>query len=622
MEDDIILETKTMTGSSHKKIDATDVRKAIKDLCEDDQMMALVALRYNVSKATEDQTILFALSKSIASVLLICSDRICDVLVSCDETLSCVRNAIYMHTGLFFEEHKAIILGGRESIRNAIVNDDQITVGYKQIDKRLDPIIVKGFLSLPVNRDEDRLISTTGITQLSKSNKIKELIPSHIFKRIYESLTPSQFRIFKEITQGNKTISQVIGTVGSGKSTLAVVIFIFWINQLYNEMMSKDIVQPLTIYVFGKTLRHIHNTFCTTLCKLLGNFIQHPHIRSTYLDIGSLIQIQLIGLDTQMSIDCVRGANVSIALVEESSVSLRHADYMQLISRLRSPVGEFMPRMICTTNFSNKKSVAYMIHQNANNPDASTYSTIMNSNENPYINAGFMEMVASGIDKDSMLYQLHIKGDFVNSSEWSCVYKLEDHHLIDDCKLIALDGDVWKSEIIIGCDQGAINPMVYVVLQHIRFFDGREDMLQVIDMLYYPKFHAQKFTRDQYDEDLICLLSKYRKYNVSIVYPHDAVEKYYYYKDLLEKKGFSNTSVYKAAPTKVIDGINQIAELMAKNRIFIRETLDDIIDEFYNYSYKVDSQTEFDMNVIEDKILKEHDHCLDALRYAVVFSGV
>ncbi|MGL5715016.1 MAG: terminase large subunit [Paraclostridium sp.] len=619
--EEIILETKRI-NKKDIHIDTTSIKDAIQHLCEDDVMMSLVSLRYNVSKATEEQTILFSLSKAISSVLLIGSDRISDVLVSCNDTLSYVRNAVYRHTGLFFDENKSIILGGRESTRNAIITEDQITVGYHLLEKRLDPSIIKGFLSVPVNKNEDALISTAGITQLSRSNKIKELIPSNIFKRIYESFTPSQFRIFRDIINGSNTINQVIGTVGSGKSTLATAIFIYWINAVYNEMMSKDIVQPLTIYVFGKTLRHIHNTFCHTLCKLLGNFIQQPHIRSTYIDIGNLIQIQLVGLDTQMSIDCVRGANVSIALVEESSVSLRHSDYMQLVSRLRSNVGDFSPKLICTSNFSNKKSVAYMIHNNSTNTDASTYSTVMNSNENPYINSGFMNMVSAGIDKDSMLYQLHIKGEFVNSSEWSCIYKLQDHHIIDHDKLIDLDGDVWKSSIIIGCDQGAINPMVYVVLHHIKFFDGREDMLQVIDMLYYPKFHAQKYSRDQYDDDLIALISKYKKFAVSIVYPHDAVEKYYYYMDFIDRRGFNNVTVYKAAPNKVLDGVNRIIELLSSDRIKINANLSELIEEFYNYSYKVDSLSEFDMNVMEDKILKEHDHCLDALRYAVEFSGV
>ncbi len=108
-----------------------------------------------------------------------------------------------------------------------------------------------------------------------------------------------------------------------------------------------------------------------------------------------------------------------------------------------------------------------------------------------------------------------------------------------------------------------------------------------------------------------------------------------YSRDLKEFMGQTHASIYvdpSATPliaqleedgiyplqanNDVLDGIQSVANLLEEQRLFIHEDCKETIREFSSYIWDKKAQERG-----EDKPVKDHDHCLDALRYAI-HSGV
>lgn len=68
----------------------------------------------------------------------------------------------------------------------------------------------------------------------------------------------------------------------------------------------------------------------------------------------------------------------------------------------------------------------------------------------------------------------------------------------------------------------------------------------------------------------------------------------------------------RAANNEVIKGIELISSLLDNNRLFVLDTCVNTIKEFSSYSWDSKAQARG-----EDKPMKDHDHCMDSLRYVV-----
>jgi PBSX family phage terminase large subunit len=67
-----------------------------------------------------------------------------------------------------------------------------------------------------------------------------------------------------------------------------------------------------------------------------------------------------------------------------------------------------------------------------------------------------------------------------------------------------------------------------------------------------------------------------------------------------------------AANNEVLDGIRKISSLLSAEKIFIHKSCKGLQEEFTSYAWDPKAQERG-----EDKPIKEHDHSLDALRYAI-----
>jgi PBSX family phage terminase large subunit len=151
---------------------------------------------------------------------------------------------------------------------------------------------------------------------------------------------------------------------------------------------------------------------------------------------------------------------------------------------------------------------------------------------------------------------------------------------------------------VVGIDYGTANPCVFLLI-------GADSAggYWVLDEWYWDSKvgQAQK-TDEQYRVDLEQFTKKAAVWGY-FVDPSAAS-----FITTLRQRGLT---VY-AADNAVLDGIRDVASFLAAGRLHVHESCTNTIQEFGSYVWDEAAQKRG-----EDKPLKQHDHCMDALRYGV-----
>lgn len=600
-----------------------EISDSIIEVLEDDSKRELLHARIMVSKVV-DSSLLVVVSKCLSVMLMVSYERILQSIKDDVELVSKIRYAISHEDKEFFQKNKDIIFGGE------VVSDDHIIsngmkVGNTRSSRKMLREVSRAYLSISESDQLDvYALDKEGLSQLSAPQAaVKKLVPDSYFKKIYESFFPEQMKIYKSIIRPvddkKYAIYITTGTAGSGKSVLSCAAFMFKLNELYIQAITTSTpVKTLSVFIFGRTLQSIHNTIIPTMVRWFP-LIKSPHRNATYIVIGGIV-VSFISLDSVSSVENIRGSNAHLCYIDEAT-SMRNSDLVAILTRLRSSVGNFHPQFIMSSNYSFKRSVPAQIEQNADQLGASVHH--IQAHTNPYLTDGFVKRLSASIDKNSIGYRIHVLGEHVDVQGYNNIYNLSESSIVE--KTQPLTSSTYTTHVYIGVDVGSTNPLVYVSLALFNYFSpDKKCLCQVVDMLYYQKYHSQYVTREAYDSDLTLFVNQFAsETKVTIVFPHDAVDKFHHYRRLLSS---NRIEVIKAKGESVMLGIAKIKYLLSHGILEISSKAEALINEFHNYSYETksmsSSSTEFDRNPLEGKPKKEDDHCLDALRYAVEASGI
>lgn len=145
----------------------------------------------------------------------------------------------------------------------------------------------------------------------------------------------------------------------------------------------------------------------------------------------------------------------------------------------------------------------------------------------------------------------------------------------------------------VSCDYGTQNATVFLLWHKLK--DGR--WLCEKEYYYSGREKSVQKTDEQYCDDLEAFLNGI-KINAIIVDPSAAS-----FITALKKR---NYKVMKAK-NDVINGIHFTASLLNDDKILFRSCCSNLIREFGLYAWKPDGA--------KDEVIKENDHCCDALRY-------
>ncbi len=176
-----------------------------------------------------------------------------------------------------------------------------------------------------------------------------------------------------------------------------------------------------------------------------------------------------------------------------------------------------------------------------------------------------------------------------------------DKHVADTEKLAAgyeekTGESFWTGESYVSCDYGTQNPTAFLLWNKARdkkWYCRRE-------YYYSGREKGRQKTDAEFSKDLTKWLDGIR---IRFVVLDPAAASF---KAQLEKDGYK----VKKAKNDVLDGIRFVATLLNQGLLLIDKSCDNTIKEFASYIWDAKAGERG-----EDKPVKEHDHCLDALRY-------
>lgn len=176
-----------------------------------------------------------------------------------------------------------------------------------------------------------------------------------------------------------------------------------------------------------------------------------------------------------------------------------------------------------------------------------------------------------------------------------------DKHVVDTEALakkyfLKTGRNFWTNEQYVSCDYGTQNPTAFLLWN--KAADGKWYCRK--EYYYSGRDKGRQKTDAEFSADLTAWL-KCEKIRAVVLNPAAAS-----FKAQLEKDGYK----VKKAKNDVLDGIRFVATLLNQGSIFIDKSCENLIKEFASYIWDAKAGERG-----EDKPVKEHDHCLDSLRY-------
>lgn len=392
--------------------------------------------------------------------------------------------------------------------------------------------------------------------------------------------TPKQQKlisIFKH--EKLKRINILEGSVRSGKTWISLVLWALWIATMPEDQ---------NYLMVGKTMTALKRNCLELLKDLVGedNFTYSFSGKE-----GRLFgrRIYLEGVNDVRAEGKIRGMTLAGAYCDE--ITLFTEDFF---SMLLSRLSVKSAKLIGTTNPDNPNHwllKKYIKRQE----ELNLFSMRFLIDDNTKLDPEYITSIKK--EYTGVYYERFILGNWVKASGLVYGNFSEIDHLTDAINV----ENPFEYRYFISIDYGTINPFAMLlwridrdgnaVLVKEYYYNSREERRQKTDEQYYQDLQA--FAKWG-DTDL---------YIEMIVIDPSAAS----FIELLRQKG---EYAFRKADNEVLEGIRTTANLLSIGKIKIDRHCENTIDEFKTYSW--DERSE------EDKVIKESDHAMDAMRYFVM----
>lgn len=360
----------------------------------------------------------------------------------------------------------------------------------------------------------------------------------------------------------NKQFIAVVAGVQSGKTFLGSV----WTQKKVSEFPDKNglIAAPSYKILNQSTLEKFFNLF--------------PFYRNFYKQHKGVIELPKGGNIFIRSADeplGLEGMTLNWAWLDEAGM-MRKLVWQVIRSRVSITSGQVL---ITTTPYA----LNWLYHdfflkwKNHEDEDLDFYT--WKSINNPFFNKEFYDKEKSRLSEQE--FARRYEGEFTKIT--GLVYELKENNIIEPTKIVIPD------KVIAGVDWGYRNPSaisVIIIKGGIYF---------IVDEFY----ETEKTTSEVIHKAKIFQ----EKYNVNAWYPDPAEP------DRVEE--MRRAGLYVMETNKNLKyGISKIQQLIRENRLFVFSTCQNTLEEFNYYRYDEDKAS--------DEPIKENDHLLDAIRYAII----
>jgi len=295
-------------------------------------------------------------------------------------------------------------------------------------------------------------------------------------------------------------------------------------------------------------------------------------------------RIELIGANDQTSFTKIAGNTRSGAYVDEAS--LIPWSFMQMLDqRLSKPHS----KMFCTTN---PDSPFHPLKEWIDQADDKNFSVFnFRLDDNPFLPDDYKERLKQ--TNKGLYYKRYILGHWCQAEGAIYDFFEESQHTLEKPPSYA-------KYYLVGVDYGTVNPTSFVL---IGVNDDVTPIIWVEKEYYYD---SKKMGRQKTDAEFAYDLAKFIElYNVKRIYVDPSAASF---KNELRRHSIKTTD----ANNDVLDGIRTVSSLMSSQQIKICKECKNIIREIQSYVWDEKASLKG-----EDKPVKQNDHGIDAMRYAI-----
>ena len=387
-----------------------------------------------------------------------------------------------------------------------------------------------------------------------------------------EFFTEKQKEFIRDLKYNNlKRINILDGSVRSGKTWITLIGWALWIAQMPTDKK---------YLMVGKTLTTLKRNCLEPLIQLVGaeNFKFSVSSKKAVL-FGRNIDLE--GANDAQSENKIRGLTLQGAYADE--ITLFPEDFFtMLLSRLSEKGAKFFG----STNPDSPShwlKVKYLDREH----ELSLYRNSFVIDDNTFLDPEYVENIKS--EYTGVFYERFILGHWVIAE--GLIYSMFEagRHVVPAEQV----QDLMLNTCYVSCDYGTLNATVFLLWRKLS--DGR----WYIEKEYY--YSGRKETRNKTDAEYADELEKFIEgieLSSMIVDPSAA--------SFIAELKKRNIRVLKAK-NDVIDGIRYTSTLLNQDRVIISPSCKETISEFGLYRW--------DETKVEDAVIKDNDHCMDAMRY-------
>lgn len=294
--------------------------------------------------------------------------------------------------------------------------------------------------------------------------------------------------------------------------------------------------------------------------------------------------VHIVGADDERAESKIRGPTFSGAYVDEATI-IPESVFTMLISRCAMGGA----KIFATTN---PDSPYHWLKRDylSNNPDVKSWKFTLE--DNPELSQDEKDYLKR--QYRGLWYKRFIEGLWVQAEGAIYDFFDPDLHCIDFPMSTA-------TSYIVGIDYGTTNPTAFIL---VGINAHKFPNIWVEDEFFYDsRKHQRQKTDAEYGMDLKKFITNK---NINAIYIDPSAASF---KAELLKQGFDNVF---DAENEVVDGIRLVSTYLGEGTMKICRKCTNLIQEFQSYVWDAKSA-----KTGIDKPLKENDHALDALRYAM-----
>ena len=386
------------------------------------------------------------------------------------------------------------------------------------------------------------------------------------------------------------------GSIRSGKTFLSIL----WLINVNKECPPGDGM------ILGQTPETIERNFLNSLMQVLGEGNYHYRTgKSIDLYIwrnGERIdrRFYIVGARDVGALRRIRGSTLEIAYVDEGTL-IPKVVFEELVGRLSSGTA----KCLVTTNpdSPNHWLLKEYVENEVAKEDWRRFRFLLEDNLS--LDDAYIQRIKRQYAGIPARYNRMIKGQWVIAE--GIIYQK-----FDPKKHVIKRGNVPKTglrRLFVGSDYGVGNPTVFLLIGEY-YLNGKYVYYVLKEYYYSGRESSRNKTTREFGKDFAAFAKGNRIESVVIDPSAAALITELETNEVKRQVGY----FYNVVPANnaVIEGIQAVANMFEDNVLYIVDECQKTIEELGLYSWDPKAQEKG-----VDKPLKDNDHCMDALRYAV-----